>query len=219
MERKEYKIILVDDHELFRDGLKLLIELEKIGKVIGEADNGLKFLSLIDNEKPDVVIMDIDMPIMNGLEAIEKGIAKYHDLNILVLSMHGDQNHYNQLINAGAKGFVLKTAGKQELENAIKNVAEGGSHFSNELLRKIILYNSQPQLKDISNGTNLKFTDRELEILKLFCNGFSSREIAEKVFLSVKTIEAYRSKLLLKSGAKNTIALVLFAIRNKIVTI
>lgn len=219
MTTTNYKIMLVDDHTLFRDGLKLLIEKENIGKVVGEADDGLKFLHLLEIQKPDLVIIDIDMPLMGGLEATEKAISKYPDLNILVLSMHGDQNHYNLLINAGAKGFVLKTAGKRELEDAIKNVAGGGSHFSNDLLRKIIIDINKPVLKDHSKNGNLQFTDRELEVLKLFCNGFSASEIAEQLFLSVKTIEAYRSKLLLKTGAKNTISLVLFAIKNKIVTV
>ncbi|MHC1704957.1 MAG: response regulator [Tenuifilaceae bacterium] len=219
MRGKEYRVILVDDHALFRDGLKLLIEKENIGRVIGEADNGQSFLNIIEIEKPEIVIMDIDMPTMNGLEATEKALQKYPDLNILILSMHGDQHHYNQLINAGAKGFVLKTAGKIELETAIKNVAEGGSHFSSELLRKIILDISKPSLKNQESGRNLEFTDRELEILKLFCNGFTASKIAEKVYLSVKSIEAYRSKLLHKTGTKNTISLVLFAIKNKIVSL
>jgi len=219
MENTKYKIVLVDDHALFRDGLKLFIELENIGTVIGETDNGLKFLNLIENEKPDLVIMDLDMPIMSGLEATEKAIAKYPDLNILVLSMHSDQNQYYQMINAGAKGFVLKSTGKQELEKAIRTVAEGGSHFSNELLRKIILEIGKPQHKDNSFQNKLVFTNRELEILTLFCNGYTVSEIADKVFLSVKTIESHRSKLLHKTGAKNTISLVLMAIKNKIVTI
>jgi len=219
MDRKNYKIVLVDDHTIFRDGLKLLIEKEKIGKVVGEADNGQKFLKLIEFEQPDLVVMDIDMPIMGGLEATQQALLKYPDLNILILSMHGDQNHYSLFINAGAKGFVLKTAGKKELEDAIINVAEGRSYFSSELLRKIIIEINKPILKDHTNGTTLHFTDRELEVLKLFCNGFTASEIAEKIFLSVKSIEAYRSKLLLKTGAKNTISLVLFAIKNKIVVL
>jgi len=219
MEKSHYKIILADDHALFRDGLKLLIEKEGIGTVIGEAENGLMFLSLIDNEKPDMVVMDIDMPVLNGLEATKKAIDKYPDLNVLILSMHGDQYFYNELITAGAKGFVLKTSGKQELETAIRNVAEGGSHFSSELLRKIILDINKPIIKDHSSETPIAFTDRELEILKLFCNGFTASEIADKVSLSVKTVEAHRSKLLHKTDTKNTIALVLYAIKSKMVTI
>ena len=215
----KYNTILVDDHELFRDGLKLFIEKENIGNVVGEANNGLKFLDLIKNEKPDIVIIDIDMPVMNGIEASEKAIAKYPDLNILVLSMHGDQNYYNQLINIGVKGFLLKTSGKKELEDAIRTVAEGDSYFSNELLRRIILETNNQNIKDLSCEINFDFTERELEILKLFCNGLTSSEIAVNLSLSVKTVESYRSRLLHKTGTKHTIALILFSIRNKIVTI
>ena len=213
------KIIIADDHGLFRDGLRLLIEQEKIGKVIGEANNGQELFNLIDSHIPDLVIMDIDMPVMNGIEATEKVIKRHPDLNILILSMHGDQHHYNQLINVGAKGFVLKSSGKKELEEAIKSVSKGGSHFSVELLRKIILDTNNPQRKESSIIIDLNLTEKELEVLKYFCNGYSVSEIAEKMFLSVKSIEAYRSKLLLKTGVKNTISLVLFAIKNKIVTI
>jgi len=219
MKTKQYKIILADDHALFRDGLKLLIEHEGIGIVIGEADNGLKVISLIESEKPDLIVMDIDMPVMSGLEATEKAIRKFPDLNILILSMHGDQQHYNQLIIAGAKGFVLKTAGKKELETAIRNVAAGENHFSSDLLRKIIIDISKPQNIEHSTEKNIDFSSRELEILLLFCSGFSASEIAKKLFLSVKTIEAHRSKLLHKTATKNTIALVLYAIKNKIVNV
>lgn len=215
----KYKIIIVDDHSLFREGLRLLIEKEGIGEVIAEADNGLKLFDILETKKPDVVLMDIDMPVMNGLEATAKLIQKYPDINILVLSMHGDQEHYAQLINAGAKGFVLKTSGKQELETAIRSIAQGESYFSSELLRKIIIDLSNPVLKNHTEVIKIDFTDRELEVLKLFCNGLSAAEIANKLFLSVKTIEAHRSKLILKTETKNTIGLVLYAIKNKIVTI
>lgn len=219
MTTKPFKIVLADDHAIFRESLKVLIEQEKIGMVIAEAENGQKLLEIMDQQRPDVVVMDIDMPRMNGLEATERIIAKYPDQNILILSMYGDQHHYNQLINAGVKGFVLKTSGKKELEKAIKTVAEGESHFSNELLRKIIVDIGNPKTKEDCRNTSFQLTERELEILKLFCNGLTVSEIANKLFLSVKTIEAYRSKLLSKTGAKNTINLILFAIKNKIVCV
>ncbi len=219
MTTKPFKIVLADDHAIFRESLKVLIEQEKIGMVIAEAENGQKLLEIMDQQRPDVVVMDIDMPRMNGLEATERIIAKYPDQNILILSMYGDQHHYNQLINAGVKGFVLKTSGKKELEKAIKTVAEGESHFSNELLRKIIVDIGNPKTKEDCRNTSFQLTERELEILKLFCNGLTVSEIANKLFLSVKTIEAYRSKLLSKTGEKNTINLILFAIKNKIVCV
>lgn len=219
MNQTKYKIVIVDDHSIFREGLSLLIEKEGIGVVVAEADNGLKLFEILETHKPDIILMDIDMPVMNGLEATEKVIQKYPDMNILVLSMHSDQEHYFQFINAGAKGFVLKTSGKKELESAIRCVGQGDSYFSSELLRKIIMDLSKPIPKNHLGLISADFTDRELEILQLFCNGFSVSEIAEKLFLSVKTIEAHRSKLILKTETKNTIGLILFAIKNKIVSI
>lgn len=219
MAQEKFKIVIVDDHSLFREGLRLLIEKEGIGEVIAEADNGLKLLEIVKSSMPDVIVLDIDMPVMNGFEATEKIVKQYPNANILVLSMHGDQEHYSQLVKAGAKGFVLKTSGKHELENAIKTVAKGESFFSSELLRKIIIDLSNPAHKQSKDSIKIDFTDRELEVLALLCGGFTVSEIADKLFLSVKTIEAHRSKLILKTETKNTISLILFAIKNKIVTI
>ena len=131
-------IVIVDDHVMFRDGLKSLIEQQNIGNVVAEAENGKKFLEIIEKQRPDLVLMDIEMPEMNGLEATENALLKYPDLRILVLSMFGDEDYYIRLINAGAKGFILKSSGKRELEEGIRDVALGESHFSNELLRRII---------------------------------------------------------------------------------
>ena len=214
------KIVIVDDHVMFRDGLKSLIEQQNIGDIIAEAENGKKFLEIIEKQRPDLVLMDIEMPEMNGLEATENALQKYPDLKILVLSMFGEEDYYIRLINAGAKGFILKSSGKRELEDGIREVALGESHFSNELLRRIIFnVGKNKSGKNQSSGSDLEFTERELEVLKLLCNGLSNAEIAEQLNLSVKTIETHRSKLLLKTGIKNSISLVLFALKNKIIEI
>jgi DNA-binding NarL/FixJ family response regulator len=213
------KIIIVDDHVMFRDGLKSLIEQQNIGDVIAEAENGKKFLEIIEKQRPDLVLMDIEMPEMNGLEATECVLQKYPDLRVLVLSMFGDEDYYIRLINAGAKGFILKTSGKRELEDGIREVASGESHFSNELLRRIIFNVGKNKPAKNQTGSDLEFTERELEVLKLLCNGLSNAEIAEQLNLSIKTIETHRSKLLLKTGIKNSISLVLFALKNKIIEI
>jgi DNA-binding NarL/FixJ family response regulator len=218
MKANHYKIVLVDDHLIFRKGLRLIIESDNIGTVIAEANNGKEFMDIIEHEKPDLVIMDIDMPVMNGYEATMAALSKFPNLNILVLSMHGEQNYYNQMVVAGVKGFVLKSSDKEELEQAIITVAQGGSHFSSELLRKII-FDTNVKGETKSNAPIVELTDRELEILVLFCSGLSVGEIADKVFLSVKSIEAYRTKLLRKTGTKSTISMILFAIKNNIVII
>ena len=212
------KIIIVDDHLMFREGIRLLIETERMGKVIAEADNGQELLDLLEKHNPDLVLMDIEMPVMGGLEATIKAIAKNPDLKILVLTMLGNKDNYTSMINAGVMGFVLKTSGKQELEKAIKTVIGGDSYFSNELLRSIIVnLGKHPSALPNSTCFESEMSDRELEVLQYLCKGFTAAEIAGKLFRSIKTIEAHRSKLLQKTNTRNTINLVLFSIKNKLV--
>jgi len=214
------KIIIVDDHSMFREGMKLLIETEGMGEVIAEAENGQEFLLLLERYNPDLVLMDIEMPVMGGLEATTKAIAMRPNLKILVLTMLCKKNNYTDMINAGAIGFVLKTSGKQELEKAIKTVIGGDSYFSNELLRTIIAnFGKQTSATGNSSVNDINLTDREFEVLQCLCTGLTVSEIATKLFRSIKTIEAHRSKLLQKTNAKNTINLVLYAIKRNIVDI
>jgi DNA-binding NarL/FixJ family response regulator len=216
------RIIIVDDHPLFREGMKLLVEKEGMGEVIAEAENGQVFLDLMEKLEPgpDLVLMDIEMPVMGGIEATEKAKAGWPGLKILALTMLNGKENYTGMIHSGAMGFVLKTSGKQELEKAIKTVIGGECYFSNELLRQIIFNSKKEQsVSGNSSGKDIGLTERELEVLKYFCKGLTAAEIAEKLFRSIKTIEAHRSKLLQKTGTKNTINLVLFAIKNKLVDI
>ncbi|MFZ4521323.1 MAG: response regulator transcription factor [Bacteroidales bacterium] len=214
------RIIIVDDHSLFREGIKLLIEKEGMGEVVAEAENGQVFLSLLENIQPDLVLMDIEMPVMNGIEASIQALAAVPGLKILVLTMLSEKDNYTNLIKAGVLGFVLKTSGKQELQLAIKTVLSGQSYFSGEILRQIIFtYGKHTIHQEKSPDLTIEFTPREMEVLQYFCQGLTSSEISEKLFRSVKTIEAHRSRLLEKTRTKNTINLILFAIKNKLVDI
>ncbi len=210
-------IIIVDDHDIFRDGLKSLISLKKIANITGEASNGKEFLELLQNNKPDLVIMDISMPLMDGVTATEKALDIYPDLNVLALSMFGDEEYYLKMINAGAKGFVLKSSGKDEIIKAIHAVAEGNSYFSNELLHSLLVKFSHK--KDLQQKNHIQFTKRELEIIELMCNGLAAAEIADKLCLSKKTVEGHRTSLFAKTGTKNSIALVVYLIKNHLVEI
>jgi DNA-binding NarL/FixJ family response regulator len=215
------KIIIVDDHSLFREGIKLLIENEGLGEVIAEAENGQVFLTLLETLHPDLVIMDIEMPVMGGLEATEKALRIRPELKILVLTMQNEKSNYFEMTRAGAIGFVLKTSGKQEFERAIDAISRGEHYFSNDLLHQIILNmnSSDEPVLNKPKPEGEKLTTREKEVLQYFCEGLSVSEIAAKLFISIKTIESHRSALLRKTDSRNTINLVLYAIKNKLVIV
>ncbi len=220
MNKTKFNAIIADDHEMFRNGLKVLLERDNFVQIIGEASNGQEFLQILGTLSPDLILMDIDMPIINGIEASEKALAINPNLNILVLSMYDDYAHYSKLVSAGVKGFISKSCGKQELEKGIMAVGNGEYYFSSELFRDIIL--NIDKSKDHSERESLdkvQFTSREKEVLTLICNGFSRNEIADKLFLSSKTIDNIRLKLLQKTDVKNSVGLVIYAIKNKIVTL
>jgi DNA-binding NarL/FixJ family response regulator len=212
------RIIIVDDHEIFRSGLKSLIEQENIGQVIGEACNGAEFLKIIEKVTPDLVLMDIDMPVMNGVEATEQALKMNPGLNILVLSMYNDYAHYSLLLGAGAKGFISKSSGKLGLQRGILAVSSGENFFSSDLLKNIIVEINKSKEKANHKESDITFTEREEEILKLICNGFDTNEIAGKLFISHKTVDNHRSKLLQKAGVKNSVGLVVYAIKNELVS-
>jgi DNA-binding NarL/FixJ family response regulator len=215
------KIIVVDDHALFREGIKLLIENEGLGKVIAEAENGQVLLEMLETLQPDLVIMDIEMPVMGGLEATRKVLQIRPELRILVLTMLNDKANYFEMTNAGVSGFVLKTAGKKEFEKAINAIIRGECYFSNDVLRQIILSidNNGEVTLNKANWHHEKLTSRENEVLQYFCEGLTVSEIASKLFLSIKTVESHRSALLKKTNTKNTINLVLYAIKNNMVSL
>lgn len=208
---KKKQIIIVDDHQLFRNGLKfILTEMEDL-EVIGEASNGKEFIDLLEFGIPDVVLLDINMPVMSGVEAAKIALQKYPQLNILVLSMFGDSKYYNTMIDTGVKGFILKDVDNRELHDAIIKVTSGGNYFSQELLLNLI--------KDKTSDTSISLTKREKEVLELICKGYSNQQISDELFISQRTVERHRSSLLLKTESKNSISLVVFAIKNKLVSI
>ena len=211
----KYSVLLVDDHKLFREGLKLLLSnLDYIGD-IQEASNGIEFLNIIQTSTPDIIFMDIDMPEMDGILATEKGMELNKNLNIIALTMYGDDDYYSKMINAGVKGFILKNSEIVEVEAAINNIIKGKTYFSQEILESII--------NTISNKKNIKktgsLTEREAEVLFHICKGLSNQEIADTLYLSKRTIDKHRENLLSKTISKNTAELVIYAIKNGIIEI
>jgi DNA-binding NarL/FixJ family response regulator len=212
---KKPDIIIVDDHLIFRQGLKSILESENITNVIGEASNGIEFIDLLAHHRPDVVLMDIDMPHMNGMEATEKALQLMPDLKIIVFSMFSEEEYYSKMIDRGVKGFILKTCGINELEIAIQNVMMGESYFSNELLRKIV--SNYGRFINPNSTQQDKLTRREIDVLQQICIGLTNEEIADKLYISPKTVKSHKSHLLEKTKCKNIATLILFAVKNKIV--
>lgn len=210
-EKPKIKVAIVDDHQLFRNGLKFIIGNESDMEVIIEASNGKEFIFFLENLKPDIVLMDINMPEMDGVETSRKSLEIYPDLNILVLSMYGDVEYYNTMIDLGVKGFILKDIDNNELTNAIRKVYTGGNYFSQELLLNLI--------KNKPDGSGIDLTKREMEVLELICKGYSNQQISEELFISQRTVERHRSSLLYKTDSKNSVSLVVFAIKNNLVKI
>jgi len=203
------QVVIVDDHQLFRNGLKFIIgEIDTV-EVVAEASNGKEFLELLKRFKPDIVLMDINMPEMNGVDATKEALRIYPDLKILVLSMFSDDQYYNTMIETGVKGFILKDCDTKELKNAIKNILEGNTFFSQELLIKLI--------RNKNNDQRILLTKREQEVLTLICKGFSTIQISQNLNISDRTVERHRANLLVKTESTNSISLVIYAIKNNLV--
>lgn len=214
---EKQKIIIVDDHFIFRNGLKDLLAEIPGAEVIGEASNGQEFLQMLEKHTPDIVLMDIKMPEINGIEATRKAMEKYPDLKIMALSMFGESDYVEEMLQAGAIGYLLKNIGKDELAKAISNMAQNKGYFSDEILvlvtRKVFGHKEEVKTQDLIDS----FTKRELEILQLVSQGLSNHEIAEKLSISPRTVGGHRNNMLSKSGLKNTAALISFALKNKMI--
>lgn len=218
MNTESIKIMIVDDHDLFREGVKYILSKVSGFVIVDDASTGVEYLEKLKIVTPDIVLMDIDMPRMNGFEATKQSLELYPDLKIITLSMHGDQGHYLKMIELGVKGFVLKDAGINQLKDAISKVFAGQNYFSQELLMNIILKKENtPKGEQLRH--HLEISDREMEVLELICKASPNKEIAEKLFISPKTVEGHKAKLMEKTNTSNSVSLVLFAIKNHLVAI
>lgn len=209
---RKYKTIVVDDHKLFRKGLILLLEEFEELEVIAEASDGKEFLDLLEVFHPELVLMDIRMPRLNGDLTSRIALQKYPDLKIIALSMFHDAEYFHKMDSAGVKGYVLKNCEPDELKKAIDAVLKGNNYYSQELLLNLVKRETQE-----GKAIQMKLSAREKEVLEYICQGYSNTEIAEKMFLSQRTVETHRSNLLSKTEVKNTVQLVTFAIRNNLV--
>ncbi|MEQ8525139.1 response regulator transcription factor [Gracilimonas sp.] len=210
------KIAIVDDHQIVRDGIKILIEDEPGFEVLFEAENGKQATDLSKKHSPDLIIMDITMPKMNGIEATEIIKNEQPDVKILALTMLSEDQHIKKMIKAGASGYILKSSGREELIKAINTIIGGKHYFSDDATQAILQELVQPSVSKAKEPDDVNITDRELEVLKLIVNEFTNQEIADQLYVSVRTVDAHRRNLLQKTGAKNTAGLVKFAIKNNL---
>jgi DNA-binding NarL/FixJ family response regulator len=211
---KEIKVIIADDHSLFRNGLKLLLSASENIKVVAEASDGAELLSILEKTPSDIILIVIEMPVMNGIEATRLALEKNASLKFISLSMYGEEEYYYKMIDAGVKGFLLKNSEVTEVIKAIETVVDGGTYFSSE-----VLYNVVKNIKTVSKtpANIASISEREKEVLEQICKGLSNQEIAETLYISKRTVEKHRASLLSKTNTKNTAQLVMYAIENKII--
>lgn len=211
------RIALVDDHSLFRRGLKMLLTSYSDFEVVAEASSGEEFLELMDVAQPDVVFMDYSMGGMNGAETTERALERMPELKVISLTMFGDNAYYSRMASSGAKGFLLKDSEFDEVVEAVSTVCDGGTYFSALLLESISQSLRSVECLPIDEHDML--SDREVEILVGICQGLSTQEIADRLFISKRTVDKHRANILEKSGCKNTASLVVYAIKNGLVEV
>ncbi len=213
------KLAIADDHKIFRNGLKATLEdCADVDSVI-EASNGKQLLGMLTDVKPDVILMDIKMPEMDGIQTTTAIKQKYKDVKVLALSMFNEDKYIVDMMKAGASGYLLKNAEPEEIIEAISTVFYKDYYFNEHLSITLI-----KQLAGNNNSNNpsqslADFNEREIEVLRLVCQECSNQEIADKICLSVRTVEGYRARLFEKTRSKNLVGLVIFAIKTGIINV
>jgi len=206
------KVAIADDHQMFIDGIKSLIKGNKTIQVTAEANNGEALLQQIANTSVNVILMDVNMPVMDGIETTKKVKEMFPDIKVIMLTMFGTRDYIEKLLRAGANGYILKNTGKEELTTAIEKVMQGESYFSKEVTERIM-----EGLQGKKTGTNpmmVELTEREKDVLRLIAQELTSHEIADKLFISFHTVETHRKNLISKLQVKNIAGLVKYAVQN-----
>lgn len=218
-------ILIIDDHQLFREGVKRILDFEKDFKVIAEGDDGAEAVNLVEQHNPDVVVMDINMPNMNGVEATAKLVEKFPDVKVIILSIHDDESYVMHALKTGARGYLLKEMDADALIDAVKIVADGGSYLHPKVTHNLVneyrrlavgnIGQSVGTLKDVEYRKPLHLlTRRECEVLQMLADGKSNRSIGETLFISEKTVKNHVSNILQKMDVNDRTQAVVVAIKN-----
>jgi DNA-binding NarL/FixJ family response regulator len=216
---QKIKVLIVDDHTLVRDGIRALLALVADVKVVGEAANGKEALEKVKKLAPDVVLMDLAMPIMSGLESTRRIRKRFPGTKVLALTQYEDREYIVPTIEAGARGFVSKTAAFSELASAIQAVYQGGSFLSPIAAAAVVEECQQKVSAEGETDSYQNLTDREREMLKLVAEGYTAREIADMLVISLRTVETHKTNLMKKLNIRNKADLIRFAIRKGIITV
>ncbi|MEM6831315.1 MAG: response regulator transcription factor [Bacteroidota bacterium] len=209
-------ILVVDDHQIIRDGIRFYFENDEHFIIKDEAENGIQAMEYLKENAYDIVLTDINMPEMDGLELMKNIRESYPEQKVLVLSMYNEAAHINKMIAMGANGYILKKSNKTELVNAINHILNGENHFSDEVYQSIVqnIAGKKPKQR-LTLETELSV--REKEVLVLIANEYSNQEIADKLFISIRTVETHKRNLLEKTGCKNVAGLVMYAVERNLV--
>ena len=213
------KVFLVDDHKLIRDGIKAHFDEDDRYEIIGEASNGEDALSSLAHIKPDVILMDINMDVMDGIECTEKVTQQYPNIKVLALTMLAENQHIKEMLKAGAIGYMLKNATEQEIKQGIEAVYKGIAYYSPEVTQTVMNSLATPVINKKKKSRFepvIPLTDREKEVLLLVIKEFTNQEIADSLYISKRTVDAHKRNLLEKTGAKNIAGLVMFALNNQL---
>ncbi|MEL7588283.1 MAG: response regulator transcription factor [Prolixibacteraceae bacterium] len=206
---KKVNIYLVDDHALFREGLKFLLSGWEFADKIYEAENGQQFVDDLQQHPVDIALLDIEMPVMNGIRAAQLARELQPDIRIIALSMYTDEDYYTSMIESGADGFLLKNSKFSIVKQALEDVVSGKNYFSHEIIQLLVRH-----ISSADRRSDKRITEREIEVLNYICLGLSNGEMAEKLQISKRTVDKHRQNLLDKTDSKNVVGLVLYAIKN-----
>lgn len=217
--QKKLTLLIVDDHKIFRDGLKLLLSHFPFVGDVHEASNGIEFLDMLEYLDPDIVLMDINMPVMGGIEATGKALENHPDLKIIVLTTFHDEHYVEQMLMAGVEGYMLKRSTPEEFETAMMRVYSGGNYFSDEIVRTVVRKLNRVREETQVRSSLPSLTEREQEILELLCQGLNNEKISERIHISPRTIEKHKSGLFQKTDTGNTVNLIIYAFKNGLVKI
>lgn len=210
------RIVLADDHEIFRDGFRVMLKKQASVELVGEAGDGEELIKLVEEVQPDIVITDIKMPKLDGIGATKILTKKFPHIGVISLSMFDEENLIIEMLEAGAKGYLLKNAHKNEIIAAVESVYNNQTYYCNHTSRKLTKMIAESSFNPNRRSSKPEFSEREISVMRFICQELSNREIALQLKLSVRTIEGYRERIQEKISARNTAGIVVYAIKNRI---